>query len=158
MVVIILKLGNLILKSFQRSCISSNVEMDKISSKDTNHWQSNYNYSNSCSTKGKTSFVKKNQEFCMFNSSISTIEPKMVKMALNHSNWVEEMQIELHEFERNKVWCLIRTPPDASVVGLKWVLEISWIKKEIWCETKLDHNEWILSRKRHWLWIYVCFC
>ena len=31
------------------------------------------------------------------------------------------MQDELNEFERNKVWRLIPTPPDASVVGLKWV-------------------------------------
>ena len=31
------------------------------------------------------------------------------------------MQDELNEFERNKVWRLIPTPKDASVVGLKWV-------------------------------------
>ena len=31
------------------------------------------------------------------------------------------MQAELNEFERNKVWRLIPTPPDVSVVGLKWV-------------------------------------
>ena len=31
------------------------------------------------------------------------------------------MQAELNEFERNKVWRLIPTPPNVSVVGLKWV-------------------------------------
>ncbi|XP_052626769.1 uncharacterized protein LOC128133398 [Lactuca sativa] len=31
------------------------------------------------------------------------------------------IQDELNEFERNKVWRLIPTPKDASVVGLKWV-------------------------------------
>lgn len=58
----------------------------------------------------------------MVHSFISKIQPKMVKMALDHSDWVESMQVELNELERNKVWCLIPTPPDALVVGLKWVL------------------------------------
>ena len=31
------------------------------------------------------------------------------------------MQDELNEFEQNKVWRLIPTPPDASIFGLKWV-------------------------------------
>ena len=31
------------------------------------------------------------------------------------------MQDGINEFERNKVWRLIPTPPEASVVGLKWV-------------------------------------
>ena len=60
-------------------------------------------------------------EFCMFNSFISKIKPKNVKIALDHSDWVQAMQEELNEFERNKVWRLIPTPKDASVVGLKWV-------------------------------------
>ena len=40
---------------------------------------------------------------------------------MDDSDWVEAMQAELGEFERNKVWRLIPTPPDVSVVGLKWV-------------------------------------
>ena len=31
------------------------------------------------------------------------------------------MQDELHDFEQNRVWRLIPTPKDASVVSLKWV-------------------------------------
>ena len=57
----------------------------------------------------------------MFNSFVSKVEPKTVNIALDHSDWVQAMQDELNEFERNKVWRLIPTPPDASVVGLKWV-------------------------------------
>ncbi|CAH1413683.1 unnamed protein product [Lactuca virosa] len=45
----------------------------------------------------------------------------MVNVALDHTDWVQAMQDELHEFERNRVWRLIPTPKDASVVGLKWV-------------------------------------
>jgi len=60
-------------------------------------------------------------EFCMFNSFISKIEPKNVKIALDHSDWVQAMQDELNEFERNKVWRSIPDPRDASVLGMKWV-------------------------------------
>ena len=48
------------------------------------------------------------------------------------------MQEELNEFERNKVWRLIPTPKDASVVGLKWVFcnkldkEGNWIRNKLW--------------------------
>ncbi|KAI3700157.1 hypothetical protein L2E82_44776 [Cichorium intybus] len=41
-------------------------------------------------------------EFCMFNSFISKIEPKTVKIALDHADWVQAIQDELNEFERNK--------------------------------------------------------
>ncbi|KAI3515898.1 hypothetical protein L1887_14803 [Cichorium endivia] len=60
-------------------------------------------------------------EFCMFHSFISKIEPKTVKVALDHADWVQAMQDELNEFERNKVWRLVPTPEKASVLGMKWV-------------------------------------
>ena len=39
----------------------------------------------------------------MFNSFVSKIEPKTVNTALDHSDWVQAMQDELNEVERNKV-------------------------------------------------------
>lgn len=42
----------------------------------------------------------------MFNSFISKIEPKIVKVALNHADWVQDMQEELNEFDCKKVWQL----------------------------------------------------
>ena len=57
----------------------------------------------------------------MFSSLISKIEPKNVQIMLNHSDWIQAMQEELNEFERNRLWRLIPTPKDASVVSLKWV-------------------------------------
>ncbi|KAL4573963.1 hypothetical protein LXL04_020785 [Taraxacum kok-saghyz] len=71
--------------------------------------------------KTKDAMLGKHQEFCMYSSFLSTIEPKNVKIAMDDSDWVEAMQAELAEFKRNKVWRLIPTPPDVSVVGLKWV-------------------------------------
>jgi len=60
-------------------------------------------------------------EFCMFNSCISKIEPKNVKIALDHSDWVQAIRDKLNEFVRNKVWRLVLAPRDASVLGLKCV-------------------------------------
>ncbi|TLX70168.1 DDE-type integrase/transposase/recombinase [Labilibacter sediminis] len=62
-------------------------------------------------------------DFCMFHVFISKIEPTNVKMALQHSDWIEAMQAELAEFERNKVWHLVPIPTDQSVLGLKWVFK-----------------------------------
>ena len=41
-------------------------------------------------------------DFCMFHVFISKVEPTNVKIALQHSDWIEAMQAELAEFERNK--------------------------------------------------------
>ena len=71
--------------------------------------------------KAKQTSLFSKVEFCMYNSFVSKVEPKTVNSALDHSDWVQAMQDELNEFERNKVWRLIPTPKDASVVGLKWV-------------------------------------
>ena len=54
---------------------------------------------------------------------ISKIEPKIVNSTIDHSDWVQTMQHELNEFERNRVCRLIPTPKDAYVVGLKWVFQ-----------------------------------
>lgn len=55
--------------------------------------------------------------FSLFNSKI---EPKTVKIALDHADCGQVIQEELNKFERNKVWRLVPTPKDASFVGMKW--------------------------------------
>lgn len=57
----------------------------------------------------------------MFNSFISKIEPKMIKIVLDQADWVLSMQHELNEFECNNVWRSIPIPPNDLVVILKWV-------------------------------------
>jgi len=58
---------------------------------------------------------------CLYNSFLSQTEPKKVKEALLDADWVQAMQEELNEFERNKVWTLVPRPKNRSVVGTKWV-------------------------------------
>ena len=65
--------------------------------------------------------LKARSEFCLYHAFLSKVEPKKVKEALEHSDWIEAMQAELAEFERNKVWQLVPKPENASLVGLKWV-------------------------------------
>ncbi|KAL8091488.1 hypothetical protein AgCh_033921 [Apium graveolens] len=52
---------------------------------------------------------------------IINTEPKKVEEALQDADWVQAMQEELNEFERNKVWTLVPRPKNRSVVGTKWV-------------------------------------
>ncbi|XP_073129102.1 uncharacterized protein [Henckelia pumila] len=50
---------------------------------------------------------------------ISHIEPKKVEEALLDSNWIEAMQDELNQFERNSVWHLVPRPSDKSIIGTR---------------------------------------
>lgn len=63
--------------------------------------------------------MRANQEFCMFHAFISKIEPNIVKLALEHPDWVVAMKAEIAEFNRNKFWILNPKPKDVSLVGLK---------------------------------------
>jgi len=46
------------------------------------------------------------RNFCAFFAFVSHIEPKNHLEALNDTNWVNAMQDELNQFERNQVWTL----------------------------------------------------
>ena len=61
------------------------------------------------------------RNFCAHFAFLSTLEPKNNEEALKHSEWVVNMQDELNEFERNKVWHLERKPKHKKVIVLKWV-------------------------------------
>lgn len=54
---------------------------------------------------------------------LSLNEPTSVDDALLDENWVQAMQEELNQFERNDVWDLLPRPKDQSVVGRKWVFK-----------------------------------
>ena len=60
------------------------------------------------------------QNECLFHIFLSQEEPKKVEDALKDSDWVNAMQEELNEFERNKVWQLVPRPKNRSIVGTKW--------------------------------------
>ncbi|KAK6131949.1 hypothetical protein DH2020_034310 [Rehmannia glutinosa] len=46
----------------------------------------------------------------MFTCFFSQIEPKDVLQALDDTHWIQAMQEELNQFERNKVWELVQRP------------------------------------------------
>ena len=60
-------------------------------------------------------------QMSVFTILFSQTEPKKVEEALQDADWVQAMQEELNEFERNKVWTLVPRPKNRSVVGTKWV-------------------------------------
>ena len=48
------------------------------------------------------------------------VEPKSIKEALEHADWITAMQEELAEFDRNEVWTLVPPPLNHPIVGTKW--------------------------------------
>ncbi|GAA0160085.1 transmembrane signal receptor [Lithospermum erythrorhizon] len=54
---------------------------------------------------------------------LSNIEPKDVKTALQDENWINAMQEELVQFERNEVWELVPRPKNHNVIGTKWIFK-----------------------------------
>ncbi|CAM8892868.1 unnamed protein product [Rhodiola kirilowii] len=58
----------------------------------------------------------------VMNAFVSLIEPKTVQEALKDPDWIQAMQDELHQFERNKVWRLVLRPENRKVIGTRWIL------------------------------------
>jgi hypothetical protein len=54
---------------------------------------------------------------------IALFEPQYVGHALSDSSWVNAMDEELENFERNQVWTLVDPPRDVNVIGTKWVFK-----------------------------------
>ena len=57
----------------------------------------------------------------MFALIVSRTEPKNIKEAMVDSAWIEEMQEELHQFERLRVWELVERPLCKNVINMKWL-------------------------------------
>nr|GEZ29263.1 hypothetical protein [Tanacetum cinerariifolium] len=45
--------------------------------------------------------------FCYYDAFLTSVEPKTYKEALTQACWIEDMQEELHDFERLEVWELV---------------------------------------------------
>nr|GEZ85369.1 hypothetical protein [Tanacetum cinerariifolium] len=60
-------------------------------------------------------------EMCMFALTVSTVEPKNIKGAMDDFAWIEAMQEELHRFDRLQVWELVDKPFGKTVIRLKWL-------------------------------------
>ena len=67
---------------------------------------------------------------------ISQVEPKSIEKVEKVLNWLNAMQDELNQFERNKVWTLVKKSSNLSIIGTKWLFR-----------NKLDENGIIIRNK-----------
>ncbi|GJR70171.1 retrovirus-related pol polyprotein from transposon TNT 1-94 [Tanacetum coccineum] len=75
---------------------------------------------------------------CLFVDFLSEEEPKKVSEALKHLRWVDAMQDELNQFDRNKVCTLVPAPYGKTIIGSKWFSEIKEMKLELSSKTRQD--------------------
>jgi hypothetical protein len=52
---------------------------------------------------------------------LSKIEPKNFTEASEDKHWIDAMEEELNQIEKNKTWELVPRPKDKNVIGTKWV-------------------------------------
>lgn len=52
---------------------------------------------------------------------LADFELKNVKDALENESWIEAMNEEIEQIEKNKTWTLVPRPKDKNVIGTKWV-------------------------------------
>ena len=50
-------------------------------------------------------------------------EPRNVKDALKKESWIEAMNEEIEQIDKNKTWTLVPSPKDKNVIGTKWVFK-----------------------------------
>ncbi|GJT80605.1 putative reverse transcriptase domain-containing protein [Tanacetum coccineum] len=65
--------------------------------------------------------LAKDPKMCMFALTVSIVEPKNIKEAMDDSAWIEAMQDKLHQFDRLKVWELVDKPFGEIIKKLKWL-------------------------------------
>ncbi|KAJ9545458.1 hypothetical protein OSB04_025165 [Centaurea solstitialis] len=65
---------------------------------------------------------------CLYVNFISENEPKEIDDALRDPACVSAMQEELAEFIRNNVWLLVPRPRKRTIIGSKWIFEISLMR------------------------------
>ena len=71
-----------------------------------------------------TSTRRQLAKFSTHHAFISHLEPKKVCEALEDSDWLDAMHEELNNFERNKVWTLVKRSKDCrNVIGTKWIFK-----------------------------------
>jgi hypothetical protein len=61
--------------------------------------------------------------FCEHYSFVSCGETTRIEEGLDDPDWVNAMHEELNNFDRNKVWELVKRPSDHNVIGTKWVFQ-----------------------------------
>ncbi|GJX71180.1 retrovirus-related pol polyprotein from transposon TNT 1-94 [Tanacetum coccineum] len=52
------------------------------------------------------------------------LEPKNFKLAMTEPSWIDAMQEEIHEFQRQEVWELMPCPDKVLLIKLKWIYKV----------------------------------
>ena len=52
---------------------------------------------------------------------LADFEPRNIKDALGNDSWIEAMNEEIVQIEKNKTWTIVPRPKDKNVIGTKWV-------------------------------------
>ena len=81
-------------------------------------------------------------------------EPRTIKDALENESWIEEMNEEIEQIEKNQTWTLVPRPKDKNVIGTKWVFrnklnengEVSRNKTRLVCKGLLKRK--VLTMKK----------
>ncbi|GJS96090.1 retrovirus-related pol polyprotein from transposon TNT 1-94 [Tanacetum coccineum] len=73
---------------------------------------------------------------CLFVCLLSSIEPVSVAKALKDANWVNEMQEELDQFARLKVWRLVPRPEGKTIIKTKWIFKNKKDERSLVIRTK----------------------
>nr|GFB90149.1 hypothetical protein [Tanacetum cinerariifolium] len=63
------------------------------------------------------------ENLCLFFCLLSYIEPANVAEALRDADWVSEMQEELDQFTRLKVWRLVPRLEGKTIINTKWIFK-----------------------------------
>ncbi|GJY74393.1 retrovirus-related pol polyprotein from transposon TNT 1-94 [Tanacetum coccineum] len=74
--------------------------------------------------------------WCYFDAFLTLVEPKNFKQATTEPSWIDEMQEEIHEFERLEVWELVMCPDNVFLIKLKWIYKV-----------KIDESGRVLKNK-----------
>ncbi|GJV56798.1 putative ribonuclease H-like domain-containing protein [Tanacetum coccineum] len=62
-------------------------------------------------------------DMCMYALTVSTMEPRNVKVAMTDPTWIDSMQEDLLQFKRLDVWVLVPTPDNIKPLTLKWLFK-----------------------------------
>nr|GEW07925.1 integrase, catalytic region, zinc finger, CCHC-type, peptidase aspartic, catalytic [Tanacetum cinerariifolium] len=62
--------------------------------------------------------------WCLYNSVLLKVEQKNFKSAITEDFWFQDMQDEIHEFDRLQVWELLLRPDCVMIIALKWIYKI----------------------------------
>nr|GEY01907.1 Gag-Pol polyprotein [Tanacetum cinerariifolium] len=90
---------------------SSNVRPIYTLFESLGRWTKDHPITNVIEDPSRSVFTKKQQKtnamWCYFDAFLTSVKPKNFKQAMTESLWIDELQEEIHEFERLQVWELV---------------------------------------------------